>query len=156
VAILAGSLLVAASAFGALRAATVRLWPVENWVVGRGTWVTMALWAVSLVGHFAAGWAITRRGGPSGLDWASLLLYLGITLGVQNVVLTRRAVALRRAAGPIDAWSETVSVWAETMGPSGGTGSTTKTEPPVIEARSWESDEQADTDEGPGERPAGR
>jgi UDP-N-acetylmuramyl pentapeptide phosphotransferase/UDP-N-acetylglucosamine-1-phosphate transferase len=47
---IAGSLVIAA-AFGALRAATVRLWLHSGQRWSRGSWLTAALWIVALAAH---------------------------------------------------------------------------------------------------------
>jgi hypothetical protein len=92
-----GTLLVGAVLLGALRALTVKLWTASNWVVRQGTWFTMALWAVSIGLHFVS------AGGSAGvgdLESASLLLYFGVTYGVQNYVVHRRALPLWASLGP--------------------------------------------------------
>ncbi len=99
VGVLVLSMLVGAGGFGAIRAATVHLWRDENGVFRQGTWLTMALWIISLALHFAADWWIDAWKGPSGLASVSLLLYIGITYGVQNAVVHTRAKKLL-AAGP--------------------------------------------------------
>ncbi len=87
-----GTLAVGAVLLGALRALTVKIWTSNSWVVRQGTWLTMALWALSLVLHFVAG--------AGNLEASSFLLYLGVTYGVQNYVVHRRAVPLWEALGP--------------------------------------------------------
>ncbi len=105
VAVLLGSLVVGAGLLGALRAATVHIWAQSPFVLRQGTWVTMGLWVVSLALHFAAGWAIAALNGPDQLASASLVLYLGITYGVQTAVVHHRAERVRATLGPIDAAS---------------------------------------------------
>ncbi len=87
-----GTLVVGAVLLGALRALTVKIWTSNTWVVRQGTWLTMALWALSLVVHFA--------GGAGNLEASSFLLYLGVTYGLQNYVVHRRAAPLWEALGP--------------------------------------------------------
>ena len=48
-----GSLLVGAMGLGALRGLSMRVWASNAWVVRQGTTVTMILWLVSLLVHFA-------------------------------------------------------------------------------------------------------
>ncbi|MGD0749102.1 MAG: hypothetical protein ABSB68_14945 [Acidimicrobiales bacterium] len=94
-----GSLLVGAVGLGALRGLSMRVWAANGWVVRQGTAVTMALWLVSLLVHFAAD-AGGNRAGAIGLEGASFLLYLGLTLGVQGSVVHRRALPLWEQLGP--------------------------------------------------------
>jgi hypothetical protein len=88
-----GTLVVGGIGLGALRAISMRLWESNGWVVRQGGAVTMALWLVSLVVHFVGA-------GASGLVAASFLVYLGLTLGVQQYVLVRRARPLWAELGP--------------------------------------------------------
>ena len=66
----------------------------------QGTWLTMALWVVSLALHFSASAWIDSIHGQGGVVSASLLLWLGITYGVQNAVVHRRAEGLLEAGRP--------------------------------------------------------
>ncbi len=91
------SLAVGAVGLGALRGLSMRVWASNGWVVRQGNAVTMALWLVSLLVHFAADSAGNHSGG-AGLEAASFLLYLGLTLGVQYYVVFRRAAATVGAA----------------------------------------------------------
>lgn len=102
VGVLTFSFVVGAVALGALRALTVKIWRAGPVVLRQGTWLTMALWAVSLALHFSATAWIDSIHGQGGVVSASLLLWLGITYGVQNAVVHRRAEGLLEAAGPID------------------------------------------------------
>lgn len=102
VGILALTLAVAAVGLGAVRALTVRVWATEGIVLRQGTWLTIALWLVSLGAHLAAAAWISAVKGPGGLPSASLLLYLGLTYGVQRAVVHRRALGLAAGRGPID------------------------------------------------------
>ncbi len=88
------TLVVGALLLGAVRALTVRIWTSNSWIVRQGTGLTMALWAVSLAVHFIAG------AGAGNLEAASFLLYLGVTYGVQNYVVHRRAMPMWEALGP--------------------------------------------------------
>ena len=94
-----GTLVIGAVGLGALRALSIKLWTTNNWVVRQGTPVTMVLWAISLALHFA-GEAGAGPHGTSQLEQASLLLYLGLTLGVQAYALQRRAMPLWEQLGP--------------------------------------------------------
>jgi hypothetical protein len=126
VGVLALSFVVGAVVLGAVRAATVKLWRVEGLVLRQGTWLTIALWLVSITLHYGAqGW-ITSLHGPGGIVSASLLLWLGVTYGVQTAVVHRRAEGLLAQAGEaIDARSEVVDPggwWGVTWMRGGGPG----------------------------------
>src|SRR5580704_6531328 len=93
------TLAVGAAGLGALRGRSVRVWATNGWVVRQGNAVTMALWLVSLLVYFTAGGA-NNTSGAAGLEAASFLLFLGLTLGVQNYVVFRRALPLWEQLGP--------------------------------------------------------
>jgi hypothetical protein len=94
-----GTLVVGAMALGALRAWTVKVWVANNWVVRQGTWVTMALWLVSIALHFASTLG-SDHAGAGNLEASSFLLYIGVTYAVQNYVVHRRAMPLWESLGP--------------------------------------------------------
>ena len=77
----------------------MRVWSGNGWVLRQGNAITMALWLVSLLVHFA-GDTGQSHAGAAGLEGASFLLYLGVTLGVQNYVVYRRALPLWAQLGP--------------------------------------------------------
>lgn len=127
VGVLTLSFVVGAVALGAVRATTVRIWRVEGAVLRQGTWLTIGLWILSLALHYGAEWWIDALHGPGGVVSASLLLWLGVTYGVQNAVVHHRAEGLLQASGSIDARSQPLSGrwWAGTWvgspgGPAGG------------------------------------
>ncbi len=93
------TLVVGGLLLGAIRAFTVKIWTSNNWVVRQGTGLTMAFWVVSLALHFLGGIG-TQHAGAGNLEASSFLLYLGLTYGVQNFVVHRRAVPLWNALGP--------------------------------------------------------
>ena len=93
------TLVVGALLLGAVRALTVKIWTSNSWVVRQGTWLTMGLWALSLALHFVSGTG-AQHSGAGNLEASSFLLYLGLTYGVQNYVVHRRAVPLWEALGP--------------------------------------------------------
>jgi hypothetical protein len=95
----AGTLVVGALGVGVLRGLSMRVWTSNDWVVRLGTAVTMALWLVSLLVHFA-GDAGQGHAGAAGLEGASFLLYLGVTLCVQYYVVYHRALPLWAQLGP--------------------------------------------------------
>jgi hypothetical protein len=96
---LLATLVVGGLLLGAIRALTVKIWTSNSWVVRQGTGLTMALWVVSLVLHFLGGIG-AQHAGAANLEASSFLLYLGLTYGVQNFVVHRRAVPLWNALGP--------------------------------------------------------
>ena len=95
-----GTMLVGAVGLGLLRGVSVNVWATENWVLRQGTGFTMALWLLSLAVHFVGDAAGTHASGGAGLDGSSLLLYLGLTLGVQTAIVQRRAQPLWEQLGP--------------------------------------------------------
>jgi hypothetical protein len=95
----AGTLVVGALGLGVLRGLSMRVWTGNGWVLRQGGAVTMALWLVSLLVHFV-GDAGQGHAGAAGLEGASFLLYLGMTLCVQYYVVYRRALPLWGQLGP--------------------------------------------------------
>ena len=77
----------------------MRVWTGNGWVLRQGGAITMALWLVSLLVHFV-GDAGQGHSGAAGLEGASFLLYLGVTLCVQYYVVYRRALPLWGQLGP--------------------------------------------------------
>jgi hypothetical protein len=94
-----GTLIVGALGVGILRGISTRVWAGNGWVLRQGSAVTMALWLVSLLVHFA-GDAGQGHAGAAGLEGASFLLYLGVTLCAQSYVVYRRALPLWAQLGP--------------------------------------------------------
>jgi hypothetical protein len=72
-----------AAGLGAVRAWTVRLWRSGNAVFRQGTWWTMGLWVVGIGIHALVG-------ALAGISDNTLLLYLGVTLAAQQLVLQAR------------------------------------------------------------------
>ena len=171
VGVLTLSFVVGAVALGALRALTVKIWRAgpggappgdlaDHGAVG-------ALLGPALLGR---GRGSTRSDGQSGVVSASLLLWLGITYGVQNAVVHRRAEGLleprpapstraprwpacgsgsaggRVRAGPAG--------WAGSGGPGAGGGPAAHAG--AIEASSEVVDDQPAGAERPGDRRARR
>jgi hypothetical protein len=95
---LVGTLVVGALGLGALRGLTMRVWASDRWVVRQGNGLTMALWLVSLLVHFAGDTG--NHTGAAGLEGASILLYLGLTLAMQAYVVHHRALPLWEQLGP--------------------------------------------------------
>lgn len=100
VAALAGSLVVGA-VLGGVRAVTVRIWYRDGVPVRQGTWVTVLLWLVSVGIHLGAGALLS---GPTRtLLEVGTLLYLGVTLGTQQLVIgaqARRIGSVEPAGAP--------------------------------------------------------
>ena len=91
-----------AAVFGAIRAASVTIWQQADgswW--RRGGAITLGLWLVSICSHFGVDALAVQLAGPEvdmqGLGNASLLLYVAISLGLQNMLVARR-VAIRDRA----------------------------------------------------------
>lgn len=95
---LAGSAILAAG-MGVLRAMTVRLWRGEdNQLLRKGTWLTATLWLVAVAAHLAldalvAGGAADKKGS---IGNATIVLYLAVSFGVQQMVLLKRAERAQR------------------------------------------------------------
>jgi hypothetical protein len=103
------SVLVGAGLLGALRAYTVRLYGGPGGrVLRQGTWLTMALWLVSVAVHFGAFSLVDALHGTTGIASASLLLYLAVSIAVQNNVVRHRARRLVQEGGAIDVSSEPI------------------------------------------------
>lgn len=103
VAALAGSLVLAA-AFGAIRAATVRVWMSggQPWV--QGSVVTAILWIVALGAHLGYDALLGTHKDISGLGSATVLLYLVVSLAVQQVIVMARAARLDPAGVGQPSW----------------------------------------------------
>ncbi len=95
----AGTLVIGALGLGILRGISMRVWSGNGWVLRQGNAVTMALWLVSLLVHFV-GDSAQSHAGVAGLEGASFLLYLGVTLCAQYYVVYRRALPLWAQLGP--------------------------------------------------------
>jgi hypothetical protein len=98
VATLAGSLVLAA-VMGGIRASSVRIWSEGGVAWSRGTWITIALWVVSLASHLAYDYLLAGKD-ERGLGSASILLYLAVTFAVQRLIVHYRAQRLGLAPGP--------------------------------------------------------
>jgi uncharacterized membrane protein YhaH (DUF805 family) len=103
-----GSLVIAA-VLGGVRALTVKVWRGDGGqLLRKGTWLTALLWIISFAAHLGyddlvAGHITGKNGGNVG-D-ATVLLYLVVTLTIQQFVLLRR-VARQEATGAIPAEAE--------------------------------------------------
>ncbi len=86
------------------RANTVRIWRQEDGWWRKGSWLTLVLWLVSIGSHFgidALATALSPGDGRdiAGLGSATLVLYLGVSLGLQQLVLERRVAAAAAVSG---------------------------------------------------------
>ncbi len=94
-----GATVVGAAVLGAVRALTVKIWESNRWIVRQGTWLTMALWVLSIVIHFTSTIGATHLDAAD-VEWASFLLFLALTLGAQAYGVHRRALPRWNALGP--------------------------------------------------------
>ena len=83
-----------AAVFGVIRAFTVHLWRENGQLFRQGNVLTIVLWLVSIGIHFGGDTLIDSS--AKGLSTSTLLLYLAVTLGVQQVVVRYRATQLSR------------------------------------------------------------
>jgi hypothetical protein len=90
--------LVAAAGFGAIRAYTVRLWREDGILYRQGNAITVLLWLVAIGVHFGADVLIDHSGSAKGLSSTALLLYIGVSFGVQRLVVQSRAATVARVA----------------------------------------------------------
>ena len=86
--------LVLAAVFGVIRAYTVRLWREEGQLFRQGNALTVLLWIVAIGIHLGGDMLIDSS--AKGLSTTTLLLYLAVTLGVQQTVVRYRAGQLSR------------------------------------------------------------
>jgi Na+-transporting NADH:ubiquinone oxidoreductase subunit NqrE len=110
-----GSCLIGGGVFGAIRAYTVTLVPMAKGVAQQASWLTIALWLVSLGIHFAMSGFVRSLHGPIDVTAASALLYMAISLGVQNTVVHRRAVRflMRNYGAAVRAGTVDARSWEE-------------------------------------------
>jgi hypothetical protein len=86
---LVGSLVIAAVS-AAIRVPTFRLWWQDGQYWRKGTAVTVVLWLVSLGAHLLYEGFTARDSALSGLGSATTVLYFGVSLGMQRVLLAAR------------------------------------------------------------------
>lgn len=85
--------LVFAAGAGVVRAMSVHVWRDEHGVLwSRGTWATVLLWGGSVAGRIG----LYGIGAALGLSapFSGALLFVGVTIGVQALVVARRASRL--------------------------------------------------------------
>ncbi|WP_438297303.1 hypothetical protein [Streptomyces sp. HUAS TT7] len=89
--------LVVGAGFGAARSRTVQVWRTPGGrTLCRDTPLTTILWFASVAGHFCIGTWIDRAAGAGSLGLSTLYLHLAVSLGVQGLLVRRRA-----ASGPV-------------------------------------------------------
>jgi hypothetical protein len=89
-----GSLVLAAG-FGVVRAFTMHLWRENGQLFRQGNVLTVLLWLVAIGLHFGGDLLIDSS--AKGLSTTTLLLYLAVSLGVQQIVVRHRATQLSQA-----------------------------------------------------------
>ena len=94
---LAGSLVLAA-AFGAARAATIKIWIQDGQAWAKGNLLTAALWVVALAAHLGYDYLIGQHKDLGNIGAATVVLYLAISLAVQRVIVSARAQRLNPAS----------------------------------------------------------
>lgn len=92
--ILAALLVLDAVGLGALRAMTVKLWREGDALLRKGTWVTVGLWLVGIAIHEVVDLV-------AHIPSSSLLLYLGVTLLSQQLVLQSRVNRVAQHPGSV-------------------------------------------------------
>ncbi len=94
--------LVLAAVLSVARTFTVKLWRTDAGWMRRGTPLTLVLWLVSIGSHLgidALGAHLAPAGqNAGGLGQATLLLYLAVSIGLQNVLLTKRVAQLEQGS----------------------------------------------------------
>jgi hypothetical protein len=83
--------LAATVVFGALRAASIRLYPQDGVLWRKGTWVTLVGWLLSFAVRAVIG-VLAADHGASVVASSGLALSFGVSLGVQGVVIYWRGL----------------------------------------------------------------
>jgi len=94
-----GSLLLAAL-FGAVRAATVRIWLADGQAWSKGRWLTACLWIAALAAHLGYDALVVDGHGNKGLGTTTVVLYLAVSLGIQRLIVQQRAHRLQGGGPP--------------------------------------------------------
>jgi hypothetical protein len=95
-----GGSLVLAAAFGAARAATVRLWLKDGQVWSQGNWLTAVLWVIALAAHLGYDYLIAPAHGKADIGTSTAVLYLAVSFGIQRLIIQQRALRLEPSAPP--------------------------------------------------------
>ncbi|WP_415856398.1 hypothetical protein [Sinomonas sp. G460-2] len=93
-----------AAGFGWLRGRTAAVWIQDGVAYRRGGWAAVGLWIAGLGVHIGVeffGSTLEGLRGPSPVANASIMLYIAVTLGIQALVVSRRAAAIAWAAEPL-------------------------------------------------------
>jgi hypothetical protein len=90
-----GGSLVLAAAFGALRAATVRVWLQGGQPWSKGNWLTGALWVLAVATHLGYDFLVSHGHPGHDVGTATIVLYLAVSLGVQRLITQQRAQRLQ-------------------------------------------------------------
>jgi hypothetical protein len=90
-----GGSLVLAAAFGAVRAATVRVWIQDGVAWSKGNWLTAVLWVVALAAHLGYDYLVAPGHGDKSVGSATALLYVAVSLAIQRVVVQFRVRRLQ-------------------------------------------------------------
>lgn len=89
---LVGTSLVAGVVFGALRGRTVHVWREGGVLYRKGNAVTLALWLLAIGLHLGVDVVLKHVDhAAAGIGSTSILLYLAVTLGVQQLLVLERA-----------------------------------------------------------------
>jgi hypothetical protein len=99
IAAMMGSLVIAAVG-AAIRVPTFRLWWQDGQYWRKGTAVTVVLWLVSLGAHLLYEGLTARDPALSGLGAATTVLYFGVSLGIQRVLLAARTSRVAQGSNP--------------------------------------------------------
>jgi hypothetical protein len=86
-------------ALAVVRSYTVKIWVADGVLLRRGTWVTALLWIVAVAQHLL----IDQFVSP-GFGDASLLVYFGLMIGAQHLVLMSRSRSVEGAT-KVGGWS---------------------------------------------------
>jgi hypothetical protein len=91
---MAAASIVLAAVFGVIRGYTVRLWREGGTLWRQGTPLTLLLWVVSMGVHFGADYLAGGGSVSQGLTSATLLLYIAVTFGLQQLITQTRAARI--------------------------------------------------------------
>ncbi|MGI5236589.1 hypothetical protein [Dactylosporangium sp. CA-139066] len=102
-----------AVAMGFARAATLRVWHTETGPMCEGTWRTGALWVATIAVRMALFLLAAKLGAHEGMGEA--MVFVAVTLGMQNVLLARRAGLFSPAQGRTPALVEESALVRESV-----------------------------------------
>jgi hypothetical protein len=88
-----------ACAMGVARSATLRVWSTENGPMCEGGWRTGALWIATIAVRVGMFLLAAKLGAHEGAGEA--MVFVAVTLGVQNLLVARRAGLLATATAPV-------------------------------------------------------